>query len=338
MPFRASRGVAVVLGMLGMILGGILGGILAIPGARAEDAAGYPARPVRVIVPYPAGSMIDTLARLIGDRLQASLGQPFIVEDRPGGSTLLGAKQVSGADRDGYTLLVPTVTTLSIAPQIHPASGVDPVKDFTLIARLGATNFFLVVRESFPATTMREWIDEVRSKPGKYVYGSSGVGTPHHIFMELLKRELGLDLIHVPYKGGADVVPDLVAGRVDIAFMDGTLVVPQIQSGKLRALGTTLARRTTLVDGVPPIAETVPGFDWSGWVAFAGPSGLPGPVVERIAAEIRSLHETPEYAEFLRKGLMEPTPPLLPDEVRAFVRSEFERWGPIIRSAGAVVQ
>lgn len=326
---RAFAGVAVVVCVLWSGSGG----------AQADDAAAaYPSRPVRIIVPYPAGSMIDQLGRLIADRLQGALGGSFIVEDRPGGSTLLGAKQVSGADKDGYTLMVPTVTTLSIAPQIHPASGVDPVKDFRPIARLGATNFFLVVRDTFPAKTMREWIDEVRSKPGTYVYGSSGVGTPHHIFMEMLQRQLGLQLVHVPYKGGGDVVPDLLAGRVDMAFMDGTLAVVNLQSGKLRALGTTLARRTALIDGVPPIADTVAGFDWSGWVAFAGPSGMPEPVVQRIAAEIGRLQATPEYAAFLRRGLMEATPPLSPDEAAGFVRAEFERWGPIIQSSGAVAQ
>lgn len=301
-------------------------------------AASYPTHQVRIIVPYPAGSLIDLFGRLIAERLQGSLGQPFIVENRPGGSTLLGAKQVAGADKEGYTLLVPTVTTFAIAPHVYPKSGVDPVRDFTPIARLGSSNFFLVVREEFPAKTMRAWIDEVRSKPGRYVYGSSGAGTPHHIFMELLKKEFGLDLVHVPYKGGGEFVPDLLTGRIDVAFLDGTQAVPHIQSGKLRALGTAQARRTTLIEGVPAIAETVPGFDWSGWLAFAGPAGMPRPVVDRIAGEIARLQQTPEYAELLRKGLVEATPPLSVDETAAFVRSEFERWGPIVQASGAVVE
>ncbi len=301
-------------------------------------AASYPTHQVRIIVPYPAGSLIDLFGRLIAERIQGSLGQPFIVENRPGGSTLLGAKQVAGADKEGYTLLVPTVTTFAIAPHVYPKSGVDPVRDFTPIARLGSSNFFLVVREEFPAKTMRAWIDEVRSKPGRYVYGSSGAGTPHHIFMELLKKEFGLDLVHVPYKGGGEFVPDLLTGRIDVAFLDGTQAVPHIQSGKLRALGTAQARRTTLIEGVPAIAETVPGFDWSGWLAFAGPAGMPRPVVDRIAGEIARLQQTPEYAELLRKGLVEATPPLSVDETAAFVRSEFERWGPIVQASGAVVE
>jgi tripartite-type tricarboxylate transporter receptor subunit TctC len=216
--------------------------------------------------------------------------------------------------------------------------GVDPVKDFTPIARLGATNFFLVVRSSFPAKNMREWIDEVRRNPGKYLYGSSGVGTPHHIFMELLKKELGLDIGHVPYKGGNEIVPDLLSERVDMGFMDGFQAYTYVQGGKLRALGTTMARQTTLIPGVPPIADTVPGFDWSGWVAFAGPPNMPKPIVDRIANEIAKFQTTPEYEAFLAKAIMEVTPVLTPEQAAAFVRNEFNRWGPVIQSAGAISQ
>jgi len=304
--------------------------------SRAEDGAAYPSRPVKIVVPYTPGSMIDSFGRLIAERLQSTLGQPFVVENRPGGSTLIGAKVVSGSDRDGYTLLVPTVTTLSIAPHIHAKMGVDPVKDFTPIARLGATNFFLIVRSSFPAKNMKEWVEEVKRKPGKYLYGSSGVGTPHHIFMELLKKDLGLDIAHVPYKGGNEIVPDLLSERVDMGFMDGFQAYTFVQSGKLRALGTTMARQTKLIPGVPPIADTVPGFDWSGWVAFAGPPNMPKPIVDRIASEITKFQATPEYQAFLAKAIMEVTPALTPEQAAAFVRDEFNRWGPVIKSAGAI--
>jgi tripartite-type tricarboxylate transporter receptor subunit TctC len=315
----------------------VIGGLCAAQ-AFADDALNYPVKPVKIVVPYTPGSMIDSFGRLIAERLQSTLGQPFVVENRPGGSTLLGAKLVSGSDRDGYTLLVPTVTTLSIAPHIHAKMGVDPVRDFTPIARLGATNFFLVVRSSFPAKTMREWIDEVRRSPGKYLYGSSGVGTPHHIFMELLKKELGLDIGHVPYKGGNEIVPDLLSERVDMGFMDGFQAYTYVQSGKLRALGTTMGRQTTLIPNVPPIAETVPGFDWSGWVAFAGPPNMPKLIVDRIASEITKFQATPEYEAFLGKAIMEVTPALTPEQTAAFVRNEFNRWGPVIQSAGAISQ
>jgi tripartite-type tricarboxylate transporter receptor subunit TctC len=304
---------------------------------RAQDAAAnYPLFPVRIVVPYPAGSIPDTLGRMIGDQLQKQFGKPVVIENRAGASTLLGAKVVASAEPDGYTLFIPTVTTLSIAPQLNSKTGVDPINDFTPIARLGGTNFFLVVRSSFPAKTMREWIDEVKANPGKYRYASAGIGTPHHIFMELLKQQFGLDITHVPYKGSSEAMPDLLSGRVDMAFLDGSQAVAPIQSGGLRALGTTMAKQTDLVEGVPPIAATVPGFDWSGWIMLAGPHGMPKAVVDRIAAQVAALQATPRYTEALRNALMEAMPALSPDQTAAFVRDEYARWKPVIKLSGAV--
>jgi tripartite-type tricarboxylate transporter receptor subunit TctC len=305
--------------------------------AQAQDsAASYPAGPVKIVVPYPPGAIPDTLGRLIADQLQKEFGKPVVVENRAGGSTLIGARAVANAEPDGTTLLIPTVTTLSIAPRLNPKSGMDPVKDFTPIARLGGTNFFLVVGPSFPAKTVREWIDEVSRNPGKYRYASAGNGTPHHIFMELLKKQFKLDITHVPYKGSVEALPDLLAERVDMAFLDGSQAVSSVDGGKLRALGTTMAKRTDLIDGVPPIADTVPGFDWSGWIALAGPRGLPKPVVAKIAAQVAALQATPRFAGALRNSLMEAMPLLSPDETTAFVRDEYDRWKPIIELSGAI--
>jgi tripartite-type tricarboxylate transporter receptor subunit TctC len=304
--------------------------------ALAQDAAAnYPAYPVKIVVPYPPGAIPDTLGRLVADQLQKAFGKPAVVENRAGGSTLIGAKAVANAEADGYTLLIPTVTTLSIAPRLNPKTGVDPIHDFTPIARLGGTNFYLVVGPSFPAKTMREWIDEVKRNPGKYRYASAGMGTPHHIFMELLKKQFGLDITHVPYKGSIEALPDLLAERVDMAFLDGSQAAPSIVGGKLRALGTSMAKQTDLIAGVPPIAATVPGFDWSGWIALAGPRGMPKGVVARIAAQVAALQTTQRYADALRNSLMEVMPALSPDETAAFVRDEYVRWKPIIELSGA---
>jgi len=330
-----GRGLAVAA--LGVACALQIGGICSADRAQAQDAAAtYPLFPVRIVVPYPAGSIPDTLGRMIAEQLQTRFGKPAVVENRAGASTLLGAKLVANAAPDGYTLLIPTVTTLSIAPQLNPNSGVDPINDLTPIARLGGTNFFLVVRASFPAKTMRAWIDEVKQNPGKYRYASAGIGTPHHIFMELLKQQFGLDITHVPYKGSVEAVPDLLAGRVDMAFLDGSQAVSHIRSGQLQALGTSMAKQTDLVEGVPPIAATVPGFDWSGWIMIAGPRGMPKPVVIRIATEVAELQVTPRYTEALRNALMEAMPVLSPDQTAAFVRDEYERWKPVIKLSGAV--
>jgi tripartite-type tricarboxylate transporter receptor subunit TctC len=239
-------------------------------GAAAQTP--YPSQPIKLIVPYPAGSLVDVLGRSIGETLTAALKQTVVVDNKPGASTLIGAKAVATAQPDGYTLLMPTVTTLSIAPQLVAKPGLDPLTEFTPIARLGATSFFLSVNPSFPARTMAEWVAEIKKHPGKYTYASAGHGTPHHIFMELLKTQLGLDIVHVPYKGSSSAMTDLLTGRVDMAFLDGTLAIPNIKSGKLFAVGLSLAKRSVLLPEVPPIAETVPGFDWSGWIAVAGPA------------------------------------------------------------------
>jgi len=295
----------------------------------------YPSQPIKLIVPYPAGSLVDVLGRSIGEKLTASLKQPVVVDNRPGASTLLGAKMVAMAQPDGYTLLMPTVTTLSIAPQLVAKAGVDPLTEFTPIARLGATSFFLSVNPSFPARTLAEWIAEVRKHPGKYTYASAGYGTPHHIFMELLKTQLGLDIVHVPYKGSSSAMTDLLSSRVDMAFLDGTLAIPNIKSGKLFALGLSMAKRSVLLPSVPPIAETLPGFDWSGWIAFAGPANMPAPIVKLLAEEIRTMQATPQFADLLNAAAMEPTEPIPPDAMAAFVRSEYARWGPAIKASGA---
>ena len=205
---------------------------LVLVATTAAAQTPYPSQPIKLIVPYPAGSLVDVLGRAIGETLSASLKQPVVVDNRAGASTLIGAKSVASAQPDGYTLLIPTVTTLSIAPQLVAKPGVDPLADFTPIARLGATSFFLSVHPSFPARTMAEWIAEIKKHPGKYTYASAGNGTPHHIFMELLKTQLGLDIVHVPYKGSSSAMTDLLTGRVDMAFLDGTLAIPNIKSGK----------------------------------------------------------------------------------------------------------
>jgi tripartite-type tricarboxylate transporter receptor subunit TctC len=308
---------------------------LAIATTAAVAQTGYPSQAIKLIVPYPAGSLVDVLGRSIGETLTASLKQPVIIDNKPGASTLLGAKAVATAQPDGYTLLIPTVTTLSIAPQLVSKPGIDPLTEFTPIARLGATSFFLSVHPSFPARTMAEWVAEVKQHPGKYTYASAGHGTPHHIFMELIKTQLGLDIVHVPYKGSSSAMTDLLTGRVDMAFLDGTLAIPNIKSEKLFAVGLSMAKRSVLLPSVPPIAETVPGFDWSGWIAVAGPANMPAPVVKLLADEIRAMQATPQFADLLNAAAMEPTEPIPPEAMADFVRREYARWGPAIKASGA---
>jgi tripartite-type tricarboxylate transporter receptor subunit TctC len=228
--------------------------------------------------------------------------------------------------------MVPTVTTMSLAPQLIPNSGFDPLKDLTPIALLGATNFFLCVHPSFPSRTMKEWIDAVRKSPGKYTYASTGNGSPHHVFMEFLKKQLNLDIVHVPYTGPGML--DLLSGKVDMAFLTGGQGVSNIKAGNLYGLGMTMARRSVLLDTVPPIAETVPGFDWSGWIAFAGPANLPQSVVNKLSDEILKLQGMQVYREALIQSAMEPVDPVPAPRMAEFVRSEHRRWGSALKAAG----
>lgn len=316
-------------------------GVLALAVAAAAPAAAqsnYPSQPIKLVVPFPAGSLVDALGRSVAESLTTALKQPVVIDNKAGASTLLGAKIVAAAPPDGYTLLLPTVTTMSMAPQLVEKPGIDPVKDLTPIARLGGTNFFLSVHPSFPARTMKEWIAVVKKNPGKYTYASSGVGSPHHIFMELLKKELGLHLVHIPYKGSSSSMTDLLSGKVDMAFLDGTLAIPNIKAGKLHALGTSMAKRTVLMPGIPPIAETVKGYDWSGWIGVAGPANMPQPIVNLLADEIRKLQATPAFAELLNRAAMEPTEPIPAAQMPEFVRREYQRWGPAIKTSGATAE
>ncbi len=310
--------------------------LIALP-AQAQEVRGYPNKPVKLIVPFTAGSLVDVLGRAIGEELQTHLKQSFVIDNRAGASTLLAAKMVASAAPDGYTLMLPTVTTLSLGPQLMSNPGFDPLKDVTPIARLGLTNFFLVVTPSFPARNMKDWVEVVRKNPGKFSYASSGNGSPQHIFMELLKKQLGLHITHIPYRGSNTSMVDLLSGQVEMAFIDGTLAIPQLKTNKLFAMGTSMAKRTVLMPSIPPIADTVPGFDWSGWIAFAGPPNLPGPIVELLSDRIRKFQATPAYAALLDKAAMEPSEPLSPAEMAEFVKREHRRWTPAIQNSGAVV-
>src|SRR5215475_11989194 len=216
--------------------------LAALP-AWAQPA--YPSRPIKLVVPYPPGALTDLLARAIGERMAAALKQPVVVDNKPGAGTLVGAEYVAKQPADGYTLLMATSTTLGISPALYRPSPIDPVKDFAPVSQVGSVNFFLIASPAFPAKSVRELIEVVRANPGKYNYASVGSGSPHHLFMEALKTEYALDLQHVPYKGTPAALTDLLAGQIQVMFADATIAVPNIQAGKVIALGTSADRKST---------------------------------------------------------------------------------------------
>ena len=309
---------------------------LAVSPAVAQST--YPNRPIKLVVSYPPGALTDLLARALGERLGAALKQPVIIDNKPGAGTLIGAEFVAKAPPDGYTLLIATSTTLGISPLLYQPSPIDPVRDFAPVARIGSVNFFLIANPDFPAKNVTEMIDVIKRHPGKYNYASVGSGSPHHLFMETLKSEYGLQIQHVPYKGTPAALTDLLSGNIQVMFSDATIAVPNIQAGKVVALGTSAAKQTQLVPAVPPIADTAPGFDWQAWQGVVAPAGTPKEIVARLAAELQKIQAAPEFREQLFRFGMDPLPPQTPEQFAAIIKAELPRWAKAIRDSGAKVE
>ena len=305
--------------------------------ALSANAQTYPSKPIRLVVPYPPGALTDLLGRAIGERLATALKQPVIIDNRPGAGTLVGAEAVAKSPADGYTLLMATSTTLGISPALYRKSLIDPVKDFAPVAQVGAVNFFLIANPAFPAKNVNEMISAIKANPGKFNYASVGNGSPHQLFMEVLKKEFGLDILHIPYKGTLAAFPDLLTGKVQLMFSDATAAVPNIQSGRVVALGTSSAKPTTLLAGVPPIADSVPGFDWQAWQGVVAPAGTPPAILAKLSAELQHMQGTPEFRALLVKFGMDPSPPNTPEQFAAIVKSDLERWAKAVAASGARV-
>ena len=326
-----------VAAVLRRILGaGLLLLSVLLPGpAAAQDA--WPAKPLRLVVPYPPAALTDLLGRAIGDRLSKALGQPVVIENRPGAGTLVGAEVVARSAPDGYTLLMATSTTLGISPALYTKAALDPVNDFAAVSQVGAVNFFLIANPDFPAKNVKEMLDVLKAAPGKYNYGSSGNGSPHHLFMETLKKQFGLDVQHVPYKGTPAALTDLLGGKLQVMFADATVAVPNIQAGKVVPLGTSAAKQTVLLAGVPPIAATVPGFDWQAWQGVVAPAGTPRPVVARLNAEMQKFQNSAEFREVLQRFGMEPAAPNTPEQFTLVIKADLPRWAEAVKASGAKI-
>jgi tripartite-type tricarboxylate transporter receptor subunit TctC len=305
--------------------------------ASASAQQPYPNRPIHLVVPYPPAALTDLLARSIAERLGASLKQPVVVENRPGAGTLVGAEYVAKQPPDGYTLLMATSTTLGISPALYQPSPVNPARDFTPISPVGTVNFFLIANPQFPARNMKDAIDAIKASPGRYNYASVGSGSPHHLFMEALKTQLGLDIQHVPYKGTPAALTDLLTGNVQIMFCDATIAVPNVQAGKVIALGTSAAKPTTLVADIPPIATTVAGYDWQAWQGIVAPAATPKEIVNKLAAELQRIQASADFKEQLVKFGMEPFAPQSPEQFAAMIASEQPRWAKAVKDSGAKV-
>ncbi|PIT82891.1 tripartite tricarboxylate transporter substrate binding protein [Limnohabitans sp. 15K] len=270
------------------------------------QAQTYPTKPVRLIVPFPAGGATDLFARTLSQKLSEKMGTTLVVENRPGAGGTLGSDLVAKAQADGYTLLLATSSTHSIGPNLNPRMPYDAVKDFTPISQVGNAPSIMLVPNSSPAKTIKEWIDYAKKNPGRLNYASSGNGTIVQLTAELFKAQAELFVVHIPYKGTALAIPDLVSGKVDVLFDSLPTGLPHVRDGRLRALGVTTLKPTALAPGVPPIADVLPGYESNTWFGLFGPKGLPADVVSRVNTAANQVLQDPEVIDKLQRFGIEP--------------------------------
>ncbi len=302
--------------------------------ARAQTAAAYPEKAVRIIVPFPAGGATDILARMLADRLSGAWMRPVIVENVSGAAGATGTAQAAKAPADGYTLLVATGTTTTLLPHLRSDLPYQPMRDFTAVTLICSFPNMLVVRPGVPASDLKQLIDLVRANPGMYSYASSGYGASPHLAAEWFKLITKTDILHVPFTGSAPALPALLGGHVDMMFDTMPTVWPLVQEGKLRALGVTTAERVPFAPNIPAIAETLPDYDVTSWLGIMVPAGTPLEIRAKIGAQILQFVQDPVAVQRLRELGAVAAKPNTPEEFAAAIRKDFEKWQRVIRDTG----
>lgn len=319
---------------------GVLAALAAWPlglAAQTSPTPGWPSRPLRILVGFPPGQASDIIARAYADDLGRSLGQPVIVENRPGAGATIAAEAGARAPADGYTLLYSSSGPLAIAPHMYAKVNYDAVKDFEPLYQGGIVPYILVVNSASPLRSMQELVTQGRGPNGAAInYGSGGNGTTSHLAMEMLKAEGGLKFTHVPYKGSVPALNDLSAGAVQVVLETVSATLPYVKNGKARILGISMLRRHPELPDVPPIADVVPGYESAAWGMFLAPTGTPAPIVNRLSAEIERITQTSAMRERLTAlGVITIERPRT--QLKPFMQAEFERWGKAVKASGATM-
>ena len=314
----------------------VLAALAAAGGALAQST--FPSRPVTIVVGFAPGGGTDTVARVMQKRLIEYLGQSVVVENRAGAGGSIAADYVSKANPDGHTVLLGTIAALAVAPHLNSKLPYNPLRDFAPISMATVSGNVLVVHPSLPAKTLAEYVKEANSRPGGIPYGTSGVGSAGNLAGELFRLMAKANLIHVPYKGGGPAMSDLLGGQIPSVFASATTATPQVKAGKLRALGTTGAKRSATLPDVPTIAEQgYPGYEATNWYAFVAPAKTPRDIVTRLNREIVRTLRDPETHDAIFKQGEEPTPST-PEELAQHIEREYATWGRVIREARIPVE
>lgn len=305
------------------------------PSAYAQaSAANFPDKPLKIVVTFTTGGAPDILARLIGQHLTTAWGQPVVVDNKPGAGGTTGADFVAKAAPDGYTIVVGTVGTHSINGALYSKMPYDMVKDFTPITLLATTPNMLVINNDVPAKNLKDFI-ALGKKEGKMTFASSGSGTSIHVSGELFKTMTGIDMVHIPYKGRATAIPDVLGGRVTMMFDNMPSSLALVREGKLRALGVTSSSRSPAAPDIPTISESgLPGFDAVSWFALFAPANTPKPIIDKLQTEVRKILKTPEIAKRLADNGLEPVGGT-PEELAAYQKSEIIKWAKVVKDSGA---
>ena len=311
----------------------VLPALLLAAGVYAQT---HPARPVSLIVPFPAGGSTDWLARMLGQKLEQRLKAPFVVENRPGGANVIAAVSVAKAAPDGHTLLMTTSTTMAINVSVFKNLAYDPVKDFIPVGLVSNVPFVLVVNPALPVKSIADLVKHAKSKPGGLDYASTGPGSAANLYAVVLKNELKIAMVPIPYKGNAPGLQDTIAGHVSVMFSDVLSALPHIRSGKLRALGVSTRERVPAAPELPTLHEAgVPGYDASAWQMIVAPAKTPTEIVERLNAELNAIVREPAVNRDIngRGHIAVVTAPVA--ELQRFVQAEIARWAKVVEDAGA---
>jgi tripartite-type tricarboxylate transporter receptor subunit TctC len=306
--------------------------------AVAAYAQTYPSRPLRLIVPFPPGGSTDILARALSQKLAEGLGQPVVIDNRPGAGGSIGAEAAAKAAPDGTTLMMGHLGTLAVNAAIYKKLPYDPVKSFAPVCLMAIVPSVLVVNPSLPVSSVAELIAYAKKNPGKLAYGSAGSGSTSHLTTEYFKLATGTDILHVPYKGVGPMLTDLISGQLSMGLNGAPAVMPHVNSGRLRALAVSSLTRLPSLPNIPTLAESgLSGFEANGWYGIVAPAGTPREIVARLNAEIRRIVATPELRARLDAEGAIPAADT-PEAFAAFIASEIARWGAVVRRAGIEMQ